>query len=86
MSPSDTYGSSRWHAHTRRAVLLRDLYTCQRCGSRDATGQTLLVGHQDGVENVVRWGADPFDPAECWTVCVDCALPGDSVDRSVEAA
>lgn len=80
------YGSPRWHVHTRRQVLLRDLYTCRRCGVRDTTGRTLLVGHQDGVDNVVRWGADPFDPGECWTVCVRCAAPGESVDGGAEAA
>jgi hypothetical protein len=71
----EIYETPTWRDVTRPAVLLRDAYACVICRHRDVTGDGLIVEHVDGLENLLAWGADPFDPGECHTVCLPCTRP-----------
>jgi len=55
------------HRRFRRAVLVRDSYTCQKCGHHDRTGRTLQA---DEVHNVARGGTPTVDNG--MTLCIPC--------------
>lgn len=68
-----------WDARRWRRIALavkqRDGFACCRCGWRDETmtGAGLVADHVVPVEELVALGRDPFDPAECQTLCLSCS-------------
>lgn len=62
------YKTSRWKA-LRWAVLVRDLFTCQRCGRLEADTSKLLADHRTPHrgDEVLFW-----DVLNLWALCASC--------------
>lgn len=54
--------SAAWR-RTRKIVLKRDNYTCQRCGKPGNSVHHIVA---------ITDGGDPFDPDNCMTACKPC--------------
>lgn len=66
------YLDPRW-ARTRRVVFRRDRYRCRHCDRHEPTGRGLVCDHKDPLPEILAAGRDPFDPAECQTLCASCS-------------
>ena len=65
----------------RRAVIARDGYTCQTCGttvhrrcSRTGCGQDIHVAHR-----IAKSDGGPDHPDNCYTSCRDCNIRGPAI-------
>lgn len=62
------YKTARWQA-LRMQVLLRDLFTCQRCGRIEGDTSQLVADHREPHrgDEALFW-----DILNLWTLCVPC--------------
>lgn len=62
------YKTARWQ-RLRWSVLLRDLFTCQRCGRLEADTSKLVADHRQPHRGVA---ALFWDVLNLWTLCETC--------------